>query len=120
MSVEDYNERVNFMNETFIFTIAFVLLCTLATVGLVLHYRLLSWLQKNHPEEWRQLGSPTLIANNSISGFFVLRKFLKNQYFQQMGDPELTKRSRAVWIFSNFYLLFFIFLLIGFMLLLAR
>lgn len=93
------------MNMDLLFFAIVIILAFLTVSGLVLHFRLISWLRKHHPHQWAQLGSPNLVTNNSIKNFFALRKFLRVRMYMELGDAELQIRSRALWIFSNAYFL---------------
>lgn len=91
------------MNVDLLFSAIIIVLAFLTVIGLVLHFRLISWLQKHHPQQWVMLGSPNLTTNNSIDNFFTLRKFLRDRTYMKLGDAELQGRSRVLWIFSNTY-----------------
>jgi hypothetical protein len=62
-----------------------------AAFVIILTRRLLLRLQDHHPRIWENLGSPTMVWNNSISNSSLFSKFLRNKEFLPLGDAELTK-----------------------------
>jgi hypothetical protein len=87
--------------------IAFVILVVCCVLGLWLHHRFLSALRERHSGIWKELGSPTLIANNSPQSFFAIRRFLRKMPALNISDPDLMRRGNALLFFQNFYFLLF-------------
>lgn len=87
---------------------AFVVLFLAGIVGIVLHYKFLVLLKEEHFEKWKELGSPTLLKNNSIKTNLAIFSFLKNKKYLEMNDPKLIKISMFLWNYSVIYLIFFI------------
>ena len=87
--------------------IAFVILVVCCAVGFWLHHRFLSVLRERHSDIWKELGSPTLVANNSPQSFFVIRRFLRKMNSLNISDPDLMRRGNALLMFQNFYFLLF-------------
>jgi len=89
-------------SELVLFAIALPIV--FVVVIICLNYQLLFLLRKNHPEKWRELGSPTLVMNNSIKNNLAVLKFLNNQEYLGLKDHKLTKISRLLWNLSRIYL----------------
>ena len=69
---------------------------------------MLSNLRKRHPEVWEDLGSPTLINNNTIRNGLRVQKFLLKKEYKGLNDPEFEKQADSLRTFGTFYLGFFI------------
>ena len=83
------------------------LITVFAVVIVYLHYQLLSILRDAHPVKWQELGSPTLVLNNSMKNSLAVLKFLRNREHLGMDDQRLTKISVALWYLGRIYLIFF-------------
>jgi uncharacterized membrane protein YidH (DUF202 family) len=81
-----------------------VLLVALAVAIVSLTFYVLSRLKEYHPNEWRELGSPSLLTNNSIKNNLAVLKFLKSGEYSRLNDPKLTIASRLLWHLSAIYL----------------
>jgi hypothetical protein len=92
------------MDTNEIILLALVVLTAFGMMGLVLHYRFLSWLRDRQAATWKELGSPTLFTNNSLKNYFAVRKFIKNMTSSSASDQEMVSRGRTLLLFNNFYL----------------
>lgn len=101
------------ITKIFFFSIA--VLAVFAVVIIYFNYQLLVLLRKNYPIKWRDLGSPTLIINNSIKNNMAVLKFLKNKEYLEMNNQRLTKVSRLLWNMGLFYLFLLIMLMLLFL-----
>lgn len=81
----------------------------LVVLGAFFHYQFISILRNKYKKTWEELGSPTLITNNSIRNIIRIMIFLKEKHYIDLNDEELNFRSRRLYIFNN---LFFVFALI--------
>jgi uncharacterized membrane protein YidH (DUF202 family) len=97
------------------FFAAVFILIILAVVILYLNYKLLSMLRQNHPQKWRELGSPSLIINNSIQNNVAVLRFLKNKEYVSIGDKRVTTISRLLWRLGLIYLGLLVVVLISFL-----
>lgn len=79
-----------------------------AIAYLFLFNRFLSFLRKEHPDEWKRLGSPTFFMNNSIANNRAVLRFLRKREYLPTNDPELKRRSILIWKFLKGYLVLFI------------
>ena len=89
---------------TKIFFFLIIVLAAFAVVIIYLNYQLLTLLRNNHPTKWHELGSPTLILNNSIKNNMAVLKFLKNKDYLELSDQKLAKVSRLLWSMGLIYL----------------
>ena len=63
--------------------------------GVLNHARIIRILRRRHEDEWKQIGSPSLIENNSIANARRLRVFLKNRGHERLGDEQLNRSVRV-------------------------
>src|SRR4051812_16654768 len=78
-----------------------------AICSFILSYRFLGFLRNKHPDIWVSLGSPTLFFNNSLANNIAVMNVLRRRQYLHVGDGELTRRSRQLWILGRLYLLLF-------------
>ncbi|HYW92423.1 MAG TPA: hypothetical protein VFA95_08205 [Gammaproteobacteria bacterium] len=101
----------------------FSLFCFLAVcwaIGTILYYRFLSRLRSHHRDVWRELGSPTMVANNSAQNYFAVRRFLKQRRFIGLDDAELESRACALWRYGNYCLVAVGVILVAMLMLILR
>jgi hypothetical protein len=65
-----------------------------ALLGLAVGRYLLAYLKRAHPMVWVELGSPSLLLNNSIRNNWLSIKFLWSARHRELHDEKL---SRLVW-----------------------
>lgn len=71
--------------------------CTLYVFYL---YRLLTYLKLKLPTQWQELGSPSIIANNSIQNNILLLKWLLSRNYLKLEDKKVTRLGeRCRWLF---------------------
>ena len=58
-----------------------------------LHF-LLKKLKKHETQEWKRLGSFTLIMNHSLRGFFLVLKWLLCKEYLRLDNREIFKDAR--------------------------
>jgi len=68
-----------------------VTLTYLATASVTMGY-----LKRVHRSTWIELGSPSLILNNSLINNWLTFKFVASGRWRRLGDPALDKRIRIV------------------------
>jgi hypothetical protein len=71
-----------------------VLFRVMVVVGVmcaVIHWLFLRRLEERHHETWIELGSPTLILNNTISNARLTGKFLSRRKYRALGDKALSR-----------------------------
>jgi len=73
-------------------------------IGLWNHVRIIGALRNRHGERWKELGSPTLIHNNSIANSRRLRAFLKNREYEQLDDAALSRLARLQRVVERGYM----------------
>ena len=83
-----------------------------AVVGLAMMHQFLRDMRTRHVAVWESLGSPTLIANNSISNNLAVMRFLWRKEYQSIDDPDFVSLARTVRIYSIAYLAFFALVLV--------
>jgi hypothetical protein len=79
-------------------------LCILAAATVCLHVELLNTLREHHPEEWRRLGSPTLIRNSSVGNNLAVMRFLLEKQYEALGDEGLDRISRTLRLVALAYI----------------
>ena len=67
-----------------------------AAFGLTAFYLLNWWraerlLEKNHHDEWVQLGMPNLVTNNSMTMGLRISRWVKSKEWQKFNDPKLNR-----------------------------
>jgi hypothetical protein len=80
----------------------------LIIIGYGFNWRIIKRLRTEHLAKWKELGSPTLFLNNSIS---IGLGFLKFQWFnqhKQLNDKKLNNLIVCEKIIVVFYILLFI------------
>lgn len=103
------------MVRAIILPVAFGTILLMMIVGIFLYSKFLNLLKNEHLEEWKRLGSPQLLANNSIKNNLRILVFLKNREYSKFNDLQLTKVSIYLWIYSIIYLLVFVVVLVLFL-----
>lgn len=73
---------------------------------------LLSYLKKELPEVWSDLGSPTLLSNNSVENNILMLKFLWGKKYLQINDVKFQRIARTNHYFGIFYIVFFVVLIL--------
>ena len=72
----------------------------------------LRYLRVHHVSTWQNLGSPTLVMNNTIrSGLSVMRWLWKKEYLA-LEDPHLTRFAQAMIVYQVLYFVLFIVVLL--------
>jgi len=83
-------------------------LAVVAVIGFGMSYRFLAYLRNNHHEVWEELGSPSLILNNSIRNSLATMSFMWRKEYIRLGDHKLIRIARFnVW-FGYSYLAIFV------------
>ena len=86
----------------------FIPLVVLAAIGFGLSYRFLAYLRNNHREVWAELGSPSLIVNNSIRNSLATMSFMWRKEYLRLGDHKLNRMARFNVLFGYSYLAIFV------------
>lgn len=88
--------------------ILFVVLVAMTLGGLAFSSFIQRYLKNNHPMTWQDLGSPSLIVNNSLKNNFLFRKFVKEQMSARgINDPVLRKMCKTYYFYTKAYLVLF-------------
>ncbi len=91
--------------------IAGVVFVGLFIAGMSLHKAFLEALRERHPAAWEELGSPTLIWNNSIANSLRSQRFLWASRYIGLEDAELNRLASALKVVSVLYAVIFAFLI---------
>jgi hypothetical protein len=81
-----------------------VFAATYVFVGLGLTSYILSYLKTHHKSTYVDLGSPSLIANNTPSNNWLFLKFIFTNSYKNLGDSKLSrlcvtlKYIQVVWV----------------------
>ena len=68
----------------------------LAAIGISAHAFLVRRLRSHHSNIWEELGSPTLVLNNSISNGLAVQKCIRSGRLESLDDPVLARTSKAL------------------------
>jgi hypothetical protein len=96
------------------FAATFTLLVALWLLNVVSYASLLRMLRLSYPEQWKEVGSPTLIMNNSIRNSLALQRFIWGRGAKLVGDQELCRSVRTIKILEAVFLLVFILAVVAF------
>jgi hypothetical protein len=78
----------------------FAVIITIWLVQMWFIYDFLRSLRLKFPQQWEQLGKPTLVFNNSLSNNWAVYRFLWRRDYIALGDEAFTRRCVAVRAFS--------------------
>ena len=81
---------------------------------LALHFATLRRLREEHPQAWRELGSPTPILNNSIANNIAIFRFVHRGRYKILNDPDLAWLFAIQRIVTPVYLLVLLAMLVAF------
>jgi hypothetical protein len=79
------------------------LLVLLFIPGIWLHSKVLSILRDRHVSKWRELGSPTLVKNNSPANSLAVLRFLWRREYAALSDRHLSRVCRTLSILYLVY-----------------
>lgn len=71
------------------YLVVFLLLLAVMILGAVLYSRLLALLRDRHSEAWKTLGSPTLVANNTLRNSLAMWRFVFLGQHRRLVDKEV-------------------------------
>lgn len=68
--------------------------------------RFVRYLELNHPEHWKSLGSPVQFEDEPRYGSFGYVAYFANRSYAELGDPELSMlgdkmRGQRKWMFAS-------------------
>lgn len=89
-------------------TAEFLLLMVLFIVGLRKYSLILTILRTQHASVWRELGRPSLVANNSMENGIVMLSFLLKRRFMDLSDSSFESVCNAYISFLKIYIVLFI------------
>lgn len=89
--------------EKILFTLCYGLMWVQFVIYFYVLIRVFKQLKEEHPEVWRELGSPTLIKNNTFENTATFFRFLRHGKYNEIDDPLLTKRCRLLWLLFYTY-----------------
>lgn len=93
-----------------------IALFSAAIFGMFLTHKFYAILKEKHNEKWQELGSPSLIKNNSVKTCLAAWSFLRKKEYLKTHDPSLIKLSQVLYSFSIIYIIFFLVVVILFIL----
>lgn len=71
--------------------------------SVVLYALVLRLLRHRHPETWKELGAPTLIASNSMRNASRFWMFNLRRRYKRLGDASIERLFRWMNFFSIVY-----------------
>ncbi|MDE2314721.1 MAG: hypothetical protein KGL04_11170 [Elusimicrobia bacterium] len=80
----------------------------IAVAATAFRAKFLSVLRKNHPEQWRKLGAPSLFKSGSIEDSSAFQRFLKEKKFAELGDGKLSRAAAGFQFADRLYSAVFI------------
>ncbi len=104
---------------TYILVAGFISIPIFAVIICYFHSSLMTSLRNDHPEKWQELGSPTLIKNNSIRSNIAMIKFLMKNEYLELNDHNLTNKCSFLRIFYSVYIVWLVIILIDFIIILS-
>ena len=84
----------------------------LLVLGLALEWLFLTHLKQQHTQTWIDLGSRSLLSNNSINNALKILRFKWGQTYKKLNDPWLDKFILTEkWLLGIYWGLFIILIL---------
>ena len=77
-------------------------------VWFALASRLLSLLKDDHHDVYESLGSPSLVANNSVKNNWLSLRFLMSGAYRSIEDDRVSRLCRFMRLFLVLYTVWFI------------
>lgn len=74
--------------------LAMVALAILLAWNLYLRSKILKLLRESHEEVWKELGSPSLVQNNSFENGVATLRFIWGHGHRRLNDPALDQLVR--------------------------
>jgi len=93
-------------------SVLFMALLASAIIGFILWHKLIVYIEVNHPEKWKTMGSPSAYWFSSIKSTLVILSFLRNKEYLQINDSQLSNMSQRLWIYNIIYIAFFLLVLL--------
>jgi hypothetical protein len=75
--------------------LAIVALAILLALNLYLRRKLLKQLRESHEEVWKDLGSPSLVKNNSFENGVATLRLIWGPGCRKLNDPALNQLART-------------------------
>ena len=72
-----------------------VALAILLALNLYLRSKILNLLRESHEEIWKELGSPSLVQNNSFENGVATLRFIWGRGHRRLNDPSLDQLMRT-------------------------
>jgi hypothetical protein len=88
----------------------FLVMAAVVVVYLVMVGYLMNYLKRVHPAKWEELGSPSILLNNSIRNGLSTSGFIFGGKYRQLNDPRL---GLIIWAVRALLTLVFTLLVIG-------
>lgn len=76
-------------------------------------HSIFSLLRHKHEDEWKRLGSPTIVLNFSLQNILGFREYLKSCTYMRVEDHEFQKECEDFKLFLRIYYSFFAILFLG-------
>ena len=99
--------------EVLTFVLLFLALGVIVAIGFVTHSQVIRLLRSQHPETWRELGSPTAFTHSTMLG-----EFLRKGRFKELRDERLNNRATlnnnlrfVFWVVVMAIVAFFVFII---------
>ncbi len=94
--------------------VLWLILMAATLLGLAFIVWVLRYLRLNHHQTWIELGSPSLVWNNSMRNNFLFLKFIFKREHVPLADPKLTSLCGILRVFYVSYFTYFAVLLVLF------
>ncbi len=95
-----------------VFNAYFIGWCVGAILTFPLDRKMLRILETRHREKWVEMGSPSLVMNNSIKNTIATIRFLIKGEYEMLGDEEFSVLCRRLVLLNAYFLSFIAFMLL--------
>jgi hypothetical protein len=91
----------------------FAFMLVMIPVWFVVVSKFFTFLASEFPQEYKEMGSPTLLMNNSIGNNISFLNYIRSSRPKEIGDLVLIKKSQLLKRMFNAYLFTFISCIVG-------
>jgi len=96
----------------YLFIVAFPVLGVMVLIWFRQLSKLFVYLRENHPKEYKDIGEPTLILNNTPKNNIALLRFIQGRRPSELGDEHLAQWCQFLTRFFYAYAALFILLIV--------
>ncbi len=87
--------------------IIIIVVGVLMLIGLFLNVQFHKKIKADHPDLWRELGSPTIFRNSSRKTRSAIYRYIMGKKYRDTNDPELIRLCDGIrYLYYTLYILF--------------